>query len=450
MEASSQLSVEPWLALLVLVASALVAGFAVALWALGRQHALESRLAILDREHHLRLEQLEEQRALLSEAESRLGDTFAAVGGRALRANNAQFMELASQTFDKLLGQATGTAEQKRVEIDALVKPLKELLQRQNQALGELESSRQVAYRGLEEQIKGIASSHQSLHRETRRLTTALRRPEQRGRWGELQLRNVVELAGMTEHCDFELQPPTDDPSNRNHPDMTVRMPGGAVIVVDSKVALDAYLDSLEPDADFQDTRQRHAAQVQQHYKSLASKRYWDQFAEQHTPQLVVMFMPLESALVAALETKPDLHAQAMQNHVLIATPTLLVALLRSVAYGWQQDSIAENAHQISLTGKELHRRLAKFVEHFERIGTHLGRASSAYNEAIGSLERRVLPAARDLKALHATADQEIKPPLPSPTDIRQVTAPELRPIAATEVRNNPTQSARSKPAEPA
>nr|XP_061812169.1 DNA recombination protein RmuC homolog [Nerophis lumbriciformis] len=469
MESSSLLSLQPWLAALISLATALVVGFAVALWSLGRQRLLESRLAaadegvrrleatreqlaselgesrqahevqeartedalrrlaVLDSEHRQQTEQLAEQRRLLSDAESRLGDTFSALGTKVFRANSEQFMELASQTFDKLRSQAKGDVEQKQVEINALVKPLKEMLERQNQALGDLETRREVAYRGLEEQIKTIASSHQSLHRETRRLTTALRRPEQRGRWGELQLRNVVELAGMTEHCDFELQPATDDPSNRYRPDMTVRMPGGGVIVVDSKVALDAYLDSLEADSEAQDSRLRHANQVQQHYKTLASKRYWDQFADQHTPKLVVMFMPLESALVAALETKPDLHTKAMQNHVLIATPTLLVALLRSVAYGWQQESIAENARKISLTGKELYGRLAKFVEHFERIGTNLGRAGTAYNDAVGSLERRVLPAARDLKDLHATSDSDIEPPALPRGEVRQFSAPELR-----------------------
>jgi DNA recombination protein RmuC len=378
-----------------------------------------------------REQQFAEQKKMLEEAEKRLGDAFAALGSKALAANNQQFIELAKKTFEGLMIEARGDVEKRKQAIDALVKPVRELLEKHNTAVGEIEKKREVAYKGLEEQIKQIITANEKLDRETGRLVTALRRPEQRGRWGEMQLRNVVELAGMSAHCDFDEQVQTDDPDTRDRPDMTIHLPGEGVIVVDSKVALDAYLDALQPDADRESLLKSHAGQVEKHYKSLASKRYWEQF--EHTPKLVVMFMPLESALVAALEVKPDLHAQAMANHVLIATPTLLVALLRAIAYGWQQEDVAANARQISETGRELYDRLAKFVDHFEKVGGSLTRATNAYNSAVGSLERMVLPSSRKLKELHATTDAETPPPPQIEIDVRDITSEELRALPESE-----------------
>ena len=213
----------------------------------------------------------------------------------------------------------------------------------------------------------------------------------------------------MLEHCDFCEQPQTDDPATRDRPDMVVRLPGGGRIVVDSKIACDSYLDALQPDSDRASLMRRHADLVEKHWRSLASKRYWEQF--ERTPGLVVMFMPLESALVAALEVKPTLHAEAMKNHVLIATPTLLVALLRAVAYGWQQESIAANAREIASIGHELYDRVGKFVEHFEDVGSRLGMAVGSYNRAVGSLERRILPSTRKLRDLGATTREELESP---------------------------------------
>jgi len=371
-----------------------------------------------------RQQQFEEQKALLADAKSQLGDAFAALGAKALQVNSEEFLKLAATAFEKLMTQAKGDVEKRRQAIDALVKPIRELLEKQNQAVGEIEKKREVAYRGLEEQIKGIATAHEKLNTETGRLVTALRRPEQRGRWGEMQLRNVVELSGMTEHCDFQTQVQTDDPNTRDRPDMTVHVPGEGVIIVDAKVALDAYLDAIQPDGDRESALRRHAEQVEKHVKKLAAKQYWDQF--QRTPKLVVMFMPLESALVAALEVRPHLHAEAMQNHVLIATPTLLVALLRAVAYGWQQEDVAANARKISETGRELYERLAKFTDHFAKVGAGIDRAARSYNQAIGSLETRVLPSTRRLKDLHATTQPELQTPQPIEIETRPVTAGEL------------------------
>ncbi len=303
---------------------------------------------------------------------------------------------------------------------------MRELLEKQGRTLEDLERRRHAAYGALEEQVKAIAASNQRLHETTDRLATALRRPEQRGRWGEMQLRNVVRLAGMTEHCDFTEQPQTDDPTTKDRPDLIVHMPGGGVIVVDSKVALDAYLDAVSEGADRGAALRRHAEQVEAHYRKLATKKYWEQF--ERTPKLVVMFMPLESALVAALELKPDLHADAMQSHVLIATPTLLVALLRAVAYGWQQEAVAENARQIAATGRDLYDRLGTFVAHLERVGSGLRSAGDAYDDAVGSLERRLLPAARQLKELQATTGAEVDAPSAVKLEPRPVTSTELKP----------------------
>jgi DNA recombination protein RmuC len=241
-----------------------------------------------------------------------------------------------------------------------------------------------------------------------------------------MQLRNAVEMSGMTEHCDFDEQVTVWKGEESQRPDMVVKMPGGGRIIVDAKVAIDAYLDSLQQsDGDRTATLDRHARHVSTHVQKLAEKQYWKQF--EHAPEWVVMFMPLESALIAALEREPDLQVRAMQQHVLIATPTLLVALLASIACGWQREKVAANAREISKTGKELHERLAKFTDSFIKIGAALTKSSEAYNSAIGSLEGRVLPSARKLRELHVTTDDEIATPEPVEVIVREVAAAELR-----------------------
>jgi DNA recombination protein RmuC len=395
-----------------------------------QQHAAQQELAASKTELDMNRKNLDEQKALLNEAQTKLRDAFKAVGQEALTANSEQFLTLAKKTFETLLAQSKGDVEKKQQAIAALIKPIRELLEKQNTAVGEIEKKREVAYKGMEEQIKQILASNEKLDKETNRLVSALRRPEQRGRWGEMQLRNVVELAGMTEHCDFNEQVQTDDPSTRDRPDMTVNMPGGGVIVIDAKVALDAYLDALQPDADRTALIERHAAQVQQHVRKLANKEYWKQF--DHTPRLVVMFMPIESALTAALESKPDLHHAALQSDVLLATPTLLIALLRAIAYGWQQEAINNDAKEIARTGQELYSRLSTFVAHFTKVGTNLRQTTDNYNKAVGSLERNVLSSSRKLKALNVTTDADIDTPPLIETDVRDIVADELRPLPAS------------------
>ncbi|MHC4217231.1 MAG: DNA recombination protein RmuC [Planctomycetota bacterium] len=399
----------------------LLGGLAATLFAMTRR----GRLAAETSNARARAELLAERLKAQAEDEDHIKAVFRALGAEALQANSEQFTELATATLKAVLVEAKGDAEQRKQAVESLVKPVRELLEKHNTAVTEIEKKREVAYRGLEEQIKAIAASHEKLGEETNRLVAALRRPEQRGRWGEMQLRNAVELAGMTRHCDFTEQPQTDDPTTRDRPDMIVKLPGGGVIVVDSKVALDAYLDTLDADRDRTKALERHAEQVAAHCRQLSSKRYWEQF--ERTPKLVVMFMPLESALTAALELKPDLHPDAMRQQVLIATPTLLVALLRAVAYGWQQEDLAANARQIAKVGGELYGRLAKFVEHLEGVGRAIDRAGDAYDQAVGSLEKRVLPSARELKELHATTEAVVETPPSLQVETRRITAAELK-----------------------
>ena len=394
------------------------------------REAAERQAAVLRQEVQHKQQQFEEHQRLLQDAEKKLTDTFKSVGADALRNNNQQFIDLARQTFEKLMKEASGDVEKKQQAIDAIVKPIKELLEKQNTAVGEIEKKREVAYKGLEEQIKAIAQSHDGLRNETGKLVSALRRPEQRGKWGEMQLRNAVELAGMSAHCDYEEQVTIWNGDVTQRPDMVVNLPRRGVIPVDAKVAIDAYLDAVQcADGEAKTAcLKRHADQVEKHWKQLANRRYWEGFQESHAPQLVVMFMPLESALVAALDVKPDLHSAAMQQHVLIATPTLLVALLRAAAYGWQQDALAQNAQEIAKTGAELYSRIQKFVGDLDRVGRNLDQASRAYNTAIGSLEARVLPGVRKIKELHATTDPEIETPAPVDIEIRPIVAQELKP----------------------
>lgn len=390
-----------------------------------RREEAQRQVVAMAEQNKAREVQFEEQKKLLEDAKIRLNESFRATGAEALAANNKQFLELAKKVLETHMTAAKGDLEKKQLAIEHLVKPIKELLEKQNSAVTEIEKKRDVAYKGLEEQFKHIAESHEKLGLETGRLVSALRRPEQRGRWGEMQLRNVVELAGMTEHCDFTEQPQTDDPNTRDRPDMTIRMPDGGVIVVDSKVAMDAYLDAIDPDADKTERLGAHAKQVQDHVARLAKKRYWDQF--EHTPTVVVMFMPLESALSAALEIMPDLQVEAMRQHVFIATPLHLVMLLQSAAYGWQQEALAKNAKDIADVGRDLYKRVGTFVEHFEKIGVNLRRASESYNDAVGSLERRVLSSTRKLKELNATTDIDIETPDQVEIEVRRINAPELK-----------------------
>ena len=345
------------------------------------------RVAALEAEMKALVDRLDEQKKFVDETRTQMTNAFAATGQKALDANSDRFLKLATESY----------------------KPIQELLAQQGKAVRELEEKRAKAQGETEQMIKQVLVSSESLRSETGKLVKALRRPEQRGRWGELQLRNVVELAGMVNHCDFTEQVSVESEEGHQRPDMIINLPGGGVIVVDSKVALDHYLDAMEDEAQRGPLLDQHADAVQKHFRSLSNKAYWKQFDP--SPELVVMFMPLESALVAALERKPELHADALENRVLIATPTLLVGLLRAIAFGWRQDAINANAQKIAEIGQELHDRIGIFTETFGDVGKRLGQAVASYNKSVGSLETRLLKSASKIKALGATASDEIETP---------------------------------------
>ena len=338
----------------------------------------------------------EEQRAMLDEAQAKLKDAFAALSADALKNTSQQFLAQAEERL----------------------KPIRDLLGNYERHLGEIEKIRSDAYGGLKAHLDTLAQAHQILQKEAHQLSTALRSPTVRGRWGEMTLRRVVEVAGMSPQCDFEEQVSTTTEDGRLRPDMKINLPGGRIIVVDSKVPLESYMDAMEAkdEAARQTALAGHAQQVRKRFQELSKKAYWDQFAG--AAEFAVLFLPGESFFSAALEQDRSLMEDAMANKVFLATPTTLMALLNVVAHGWRQQEMAENAERIGEAGKELFERLVKFVEHFSGIGDGLRRAVKAYDGAVGSYEARIQPAARRLADQAAIAAKELPevPAIDGPT----------------------------------
>lgn len=350
----------------------------------------------------------EEQRALIEAMKKEMTDTFNALSSAALKSSSEDFLRLASEALGKVVSDTKGKLGEHQAAMDGMIKPLSETLKRYEEQIRAMEENRHKAYGSLEEQLRTLASTHENLQRETSNLVSALRKPQVRGRWGEMQLRRVAELSGMSMHCDFTEQISVDTDKGRIRPDMIVHLPMEREIVVDSKVSLEAYLDAIaaQTEEEKKAKMEKHAQQVRAHMIKLAAKDYWSQFEK--SPEFVVLFIPGEAFLSPAVEIDNRLIEDGIEKRIIIATPTTFIALLRAIAYGWRQEQITKNAQQISMLGKELYERMSTVAKYFGDLGSAIERSITTYNKVIGSMESRVLPSIRKFRELGATGAEDI------------------------------------------
>ncbi|HEV3512402.1 MAG TPA: DNA recombination protein RmuC [Candidatus Sulfotelmatobacter sp.] len=385
-----------------------------------RQQLAASR-ARLESALELERKTSDEKLELLTKAGERAGEdlqnAFKALAADALKNNNSSFLQIAQETLKRFQSEARGDLDARQKAVADLVAPVRESLSKVDEKIQQLEVARGEAYGDLKAQVQSLITTQKELQSETGNLVRALRTPNVRGRWGEIQLRRVVEIAGMLSYCDFAEQETVTTDSGRIRPDLVVKLPGGKHVVVDAKTPLQAFLDAFETtDEEARRTcLANHARQVRDHINTLSGKKYWEQF--ETTPEFVVMFLPGETFFSAALEQDTGLIEHGVLNRVIPASPTTLIALLKAINYGWNQEKLARNAQEISGLGKELHERLRKLAGHITGVGANLDRAVEAYNQAVGSLETRVLVSARKFAELGASVAEDI---------------PELEPIETT------------------
>ena len=395
---------------ILLILGALVAGLLLG-WLFARLRAGQTIAAL---ETQIRMAQ--EQAAQRQQETER---HFTALAHQALRSNSEAFLQLANESLQRFQAQAVGTLAQKEQAVENLVKPIRETLEKTAQQMRRIEQERREAQGALTKHLETLAQTQQQLQGETRNLVQALRRPEVRGRWGEMTLKRLVELAGMVEYCDFFQQEQVRTEESRLRPDMIVRMPDGREIVVDVKTPLDAYLNATECGDDAMRTQHlaSHARIVRERVRELSAKQYWNQF---ESLDFIVLFIPGDQFLSAALDVDRDLLEDALQQKVILATPTSLVALLRAVAYGWRQQALAANADKIRTLGEELYERLATFGEHLSRLGKSLGQSIDHFNKAVGSFDTKLLPGARKFTEMGVAARKGLDTPEPIDTAPRR------------------------------
>lgn len=392
--------------------------------------AQQARIAALETDLTNGRVLLQEERDLLEKARAALTDTFKALSADALKSNNQAFIDLAKSALATFQEGARGDLEARQKAVDQMIQPIRESLSKVDTKLGEIETQRVSSYSALNEQVRSLVETHLPvLRNETANLVKALRQPTVRGRYGEVQLKRVVEMAGMLDHCDFIEQENRETEEGRLRPDLVVKLPGGRNIVIDAKTPIAAYLEALEaPDEATQRLRAaQHAQQCRSHIVALGRKSYWEQFTP--TPEFVVMFIPGEAFFSAALQEDPSLLECGVNEKVIPATPTTLIALLRAVAYGWRQEKLSQNAEEVARLGKELYERICKLGEHWAQVGERLGQAVEAYNRSTGTLESRVMVSARRFRELKVgTEDAEIAAAPPIGVIPRVIQAEELMP----------------------
>lgn len=393
----------------------------------------------------------EEKLRTLEAAQNQMTQSFKSLSADALKASHETFVSMAKETLAKEREIEKGDLDRRRQEIGEMVKPVRDSLDKVDRKINDLEKAREGAYRELRQQVTSMAETQTNLQKETGNLVRALRRPVGRGQWGELQLRRVVEMAGMQEHCDFNCQTTTtNDEGSRLRPDLIVNLPGGKSIVVDAKTPMEAYLNAIEAreqgdDVAARDALRQHAAQLRNHVRELSKKSYQNQF--ETSPEFVVLFLPSESFFSDALSQDPALIESGVNEGVILATPTTLIALLRAVSYGWRQETLAENAQVICSLGHEMYERISKMGEHFAKVGKSLTATVNSYNNAVGTLESRVLVSARKFRELGAAPEKadDLESPLQVESISRELQSDELR-ASAAETEESAESEEKKKP----